>query len=131
MQAIRSTNTKPELLVRSAVFGAGYRFRLHCRTLPGTPDLVFSARRKVIFVHGCFWHSHEGCSKAYRPKSREAFWSEKLQKNKARDRRVQAAIRALGWEPLVVWECEAADGEVLRERLGDFLGPPRIRPANR
>lgn len=131
MRAIRSKHTKPELIVRSVAFRAGYRFRLHDRKLPGSPDLVFSARRKVIFVHGCFWHGHEGCGKAYRPKSREAFWSEKLAKNKERDQRAQAAVRALGWEPLIVWECETVDGEVLRKRLVDFLGPSRIRPAER
>ena len=131
MRAIRSKHTKPELAVRSTAFRAGYRFRLHERALPGSPDLVFSARRKVIFVHGCFWHGHDGCDKAYRPKSRVAFWSEKFQKNRQRDERTMAAIQALGWEPLVVWECEAVDGEVLRRRLVDFLGPPRIRPADR
>ena len=131
MRAIRSKHTKPELAVRSAAFRAGYRFRLHDRTLPGSPDLVFSARRKVIFVHGCFWHGHEGCSKAYRPKSRKVFWSEKLEKNRERDERTEGEIRAHGWEPFVVWECETVDGEVLRRRLVDFLGLSRIRPAKR
>ncbi|MDO8900527.1 MAG: very short patch repair endonuclease [Phenylobacterium sp.] len=131
MRAIRSRNTKPEIIVRSAAFRAGYRYRLHDRGLPGSPDLVFPKRRKVIFVHGCFWHSHEGCAKAYRPKSRAAFWSEKFRKNRERDGRVLLAVNALGWEALVVWECEAVDSEVLRRRLVDFLGPPRIRPADR
>ncbi len=129
MRAIWSKNTRPEMVVRSVAFRAGYRFRLHDRKLPGSPDLVFSARRKVIFVHGCFWHDHEGCPKAYKPKSRQAFWLDKFQKNRERDVLALAAVRARGWDPLVVWECEAVDGDLLRRRLTDFLGPPRITPA--
>ena len=126
MRAIRSRDTKPERIVRSALFRLGYRFRVHCRAARGTPDIAFPARRKAIFVHGCFWHRHDGCAKAYTPKSREAFWSEKFQKNVERDERTLNELRTAGWAVMVVWECEAVDGEGLRERLSRFVGPVRI-----
>lgn len=106
MGRIRGKNTKPEMVVRRLVHRMGYRYRLHRKDLPGRPDLVFAARRKVIFVHGCFWHQHEGCRLAYKPKTRVAFWHTKLEANRARDTRNQHDLRAAGWDVLVIWECE-------------------------
>ncbi len=96
MSQIRSKDTKPELAVRSLVHRMGYRFRLHARNLPGTPDLVFSSRRKVIFVHGCFWHGH-ACQKGRRPQTRAAFWNEKIDNNRKRDRKSRRQLKKLGW----------------------------------
>lgn len=121
MQAVRSRDTGPEMLVRRLLHRMGYRYRLHRKDLPGKPDIVFSSRRKVIFVHGCFWHSH-GCSKGRPPKSRLDFWRPKLRENSRRDARNEAALRALGWNVLVIWQCETSDLEALAQRLRRFLG---------
>jgi DNA mismatch endonuclease (patch repair protein) len=104
MSRIRGKDTAPELTVRRMLFALGYRYRLHVRSLPGRPDLVFPARRKVIFVHGCFWHGHS-CLGGKLPGTRTRFWAEKIDGNKRRDRRNRAALQRLGWESLVVWEC--------------------------
>ena len=124
MSRIRSRDTKPEMRVRRLVHGLGYRYRLHSEDLPGRPDLVFRPRRKVIFVHGCFWHRHEGCSRNRTPKSpeRRDFWREKLDGNAQRDRLNEAALRRLGWEILVIWECETKALDPLAERVRAFLG---------
>lgn len=122
MSRIRGKNTRPELQVRRLLFAAGYRYRLHVPTLPGSPDLVFSSRKKVIFVHGCFWHLHENCRFARLPKSRVEFWSNKLSANKARDSRKSEALIAAGWKVMVVWECEIDDISALENKLKDFLG---------
>lgn len=106
MALIRSRDTKPEMRVRHALHAAGLRYRLHVRTLPGVPDLVFPSRRLAVFVHGCFWHQHPGCSAARMPKSRLDFWHAKLSGNVERDTRKSAELRSLGWEVLVVWECQ-------------------------
>ena len=126
MRAIKGRDTKPEILIRSMLHRMGFRFRLHAKDLAGRPDVVFRRRRKAIFVHGCFWHRHQGCSKAYRPKSRADFWNAKLDANRQRDLRVQTALSELGWSILVVWECEAVDSEHLRNNLRRFveLGEP-------
>jgi DNA mismatch endonuclease (patch repair protein) len=121
MAGIRGKNTKIEVNVRRIVHALGYRFRLHRRDLPGTPDIAFPSRRKVIFVHGCFWHQHLGCRKANLPKTRANFWRTKLAENKARDKRSVAALRREGWGVLVVWECEITDTEHLRQTLRRFL----------
>jgi DNA mismatch endonuclease (patch repair protein) len=121
MARIKGTNTRPELAVRRLVHGMGYRFRLHRKDLPGRPDLVFSPRRKVIFVHGCYWHRHEGCRFAYAPKSNQEFWATKFDSNVARDRRVEQELVHLGWKVLTVWECEIADTERLRSNIAEFL----------
>jgi DNA mismatch endonuclease (patch repair protein) len=121
MSGIRSRDTKPEVVVRSLVHRLGYRFRLHRRDLPGTPDLVFPGRRKVILVHGCFWHRHSGCRFAYEPKSNVERWRAKFAVNVARDERVQRELKGLGWDILTVWECETADIEMLTRNLTDFL----------
>ena len=124
MSRVRGKDTGPELTVRRLVHALGYRFRLHRRDLPGTPDLVFPARRKVIVVHGCFWHRHPdpSCKLARPPKSRQEFWTPKLEGNRARDARNEAALRALGWDVMTVWECELRDPGSLRNRIGTFLG---------
>lgn len=125
MAGIRGKDTKPEMRVRRTAHALGYRFRLHRRDLPGSPDLVFPGRRKVIFVHGCYWHRHEGCRYAADPKSNREFWEEKFEKNRARDRRAMTDLVASGWDPLVVWECETLDAKVLGERIASHLGPAR------
>lgn len=117
MSRIHGKDTKPELTIRRLVHGLGYRFRLHRRDLPGTPDLVFPRFKKVIFVHGCFWHRHSRCRLAYTPKSNTDFWRLKFSKNVARDQRVLRQLRRLGWDPLVIWECELADATKLAARL--------------
>ncbi|NVN84613.1 MAG: DNA mismatch endonuclease Vsr [Rhodopseudomonas sp.] len=106
MAAVRQKHTKPEVTLRSAVHRLGLRFRLHRRDLPGSPDLVFPAALMVVFVHGCFWHRHEGCRKATTPATRAKFWQEKFAKNIARDRTAKVALENAGWKVLVVWECE-------------------------
>lgn len=105
MRAIRSKGMKPELTVRRLVHHLGFRYRLHRKDLPGKPDLVFSSRRCVIFVHGCFWHAHK-CKIAHSPKTNKDYWEPKLERNKVRDVAHRKALRALGWRSLVVWECE-------------------------
>lgn len=124
MASIRSKNTGPERAVRSALHALGYRFRLHRSDLPGTPDLVFPARRKVIFVHGCFWHNHPHCPLARVPHSRVDYWRRKLSTNVARDARDQQALGSLGWEVITVWECELGDFETLLSRVRSFLDSP-------
>lgn len=124
MSAVRGKDTAPEMLVRRLVNGLGYRYRLHRRDLPGRPDLVFVTRRKVIEVRGCFWHRHLGCERASLPKTRHAWWEEKLEGNAARDLRNVAALERMGWQVLVLWECELADTPALSTRIRDFLGPP-------
>lgn len=120
MQSVRTKNTGPELAVRRALFAAGFRYRLHRRGLPGSPDIVFPSRRKVIFVHGCFWHGH-GCSKGKAPKSRTDYWLSKITANRERDERNLRALSELGWSALVVWQCELSDLPDLTHRLGIFL----------
>jgi len=120
MRAIRSKDMVPELRVRSLVHGLGYRFRLHRKDLPGKPDLVFASRRKVIFVHGCFWHSHS-CKMAHVPKSNVSYWGPKLERNRVRDQRNVRALRAGGWQSLVIWECELCDEGSVQKRLLTFI----------
>ncbi|MEC5163135.1 MULTISPECIES: very short patch repair endonuclease [unclassified Janthinobacterium] len=125
MSCVRSKNTGPEMLVRRLVFAAGYRYRLHGKKLPGKPDLVFAGRRKVIFVHGCFWHLHAGCLLGARiPKSRVDFWTLKLEGNRRRDEANRAALAGLGWKVLTLWECELADHDALRAKVFAFLDGP-------
>lgn len=125
MSRVRGKDTKPEMRVRRLIFSLGYRYRLHDARLPGKPDLVFAGRGKVIFVHGCFWHQHDGCALARLPKSRTGFWTRKFAGNKERDARNMAALRALGWRVLVLWECGLADEPALRRRIKRFLGQVR------
>lgn len=123
MARVRGKNTRPELIVRKLIFSAGYRYRLHVRNLPGTPDLVFPSRKKVIFVHGCFWHLHDNCRRARMPKSRIEFWTHKLNGNKIRDERIFRALVTAGWKIHIVWECELRNKELLKENILSFLGP--------
>lgn len=127
MSRVGAKNTAPEMIVRRLLHGLGYRFRLHRRDLPGTPDIVFPTRRKAILVHGCFWHSH-GCKIGQPPKSRPEFWEPKLERNRRRDVEVEAALRRAGWDVITVWQCETRRPEELRNRLVDFLGPPSKKP---
>ncbi len=124
MRAIRSKDTAPEMQVRRLVHGLGYRFRLHRKELPGRPDLVFAARRKVIFVHGCFWHRHS-CRRATIPTANREFWMEKFRQNKARDRKVLKALKAEGWDSLVIWQCELKDSDSVAARVIAFLDDSR------
>ena len=126
MRRVRGKDTAPELLVRRMVHKMGFRFRLHRKDLPGTPDLVFPRFHAVIFVHGCFWHRHPDphCHLARMPKSRLDFWEPKLTGNRLRDLRDQAALKAAGWRILVVWECELGDKEQLQNRIKAFLEKP-------
>lgn len=122
MGRIRGKDTKPEMAVRRLAHRLGFRFRLHRRDLPGSPDLVFPGPRKVIFVHGCYWHRHPGCRLAYEPKSNVAFWKKKFAANVARDEKALADLKGQGWDTLVVWECEAKDSELVASRLSAYLG---------
>src|SRR4051794_28993549 len=106
MSRVRCKDTRPEMIVRRLVHGLGYRYRLHPSDLPGKPDLVFRRSRKVLFIHGCFWHLHENCPLCRPPKSRLEFWRPKLETNKERDRVVAARLHELGWSVMTIWECE-------------------------
>jgi len=123
MRAIRGKDTKPEHAVRSLIHRLGYRYRLHVRELPGCPDLVFPSRRKVIFVHGCFWHRHHCRKGRSTPTTRARFWKEKLESNKSRDAKHRRTLRRLGWSVLTVWECQIAPKKTdrLAQRICRFL----------
>lgn len=121
MSRIRGRNTKPELVVRRTAHRLGYRFRLHRRDLPGSPDLVFPRPKKVIFVHGCFWHRHDGCRLAYEPKSNVEFWQKKFKSNIERDIRVKGELERMGWDVLTIWECETVDNNLLVSKLQGHL----------
>ncbi|MDR7270670.1 DNA mismatch endonuclease (patch repair protein) [Pelomonas saccharophila] len=125
MALVRGKDTKPELQVRRLVHGMGYRYRLHRRDLPGTPDLVFPGRSKVIFVHGCFWHRHLNCALARLPKTRGEFWLPKLTANAERDARNLRALRKLGWSVLTIWECQLGDIAKLAKKIRGFLDAQR------
>ncbi|MDE0332847.1 MAG: very short patch repair endonuclease [Nitrospinae bacterium] len=122
MRAVKGHDTGPEMIVRRLAHGMGYRYRLHRKDLPGKPDLVFPAKRKVIFVHGCFWHQHACPRGARSPKSSRDYWIPKLKRNKERDVQNQRLLREMGWDVLVIWECEMKDRDALKERISAFLG---------
>jgi len=121
MRRVRQRGTKPELAVRRALHAMGFRFRLHRRDLPGRPDIVMPGRRVVIFVHGCFWHRHLGCSRTTTPKTRTDYWLPKFAENESRDARAIAKLWTAGWRVHVVWECEVLRPEALRRSLLEFL----------
>ena len=121
MSRIKSGDSEPELLVRRLVHSLGHRFRLHIRELPGTPDIVLSRLRKVIFVNGCFWHGHARCSRARLPSTNEGFWQTKIDGNRKRDRRVTRQLKRMGWSVLIVWQCQTRNHEDLCGRLRAFL----------
>ncbi len=121
MQKVRRRDTVPEMRVRRILHGLGYRYRLHRKDLPGTPDIVLPRQMKIILVHGCFWHGHKQCKRARLPIKNADTWRAKIDGNKARDKKSAAALRALGWTVLIVWECEVRDLLHLTNRLGHFL----------
>lgn len=123
MGRIRGKDTKPEMRVRKLVHSMGYRYRLHRKDLPGNPDLVFPARRKAIFIHGCFWHRHPSarCRLARLPKSRLDFWFPKLEENHRRDKRNLSKLKALGWAAMTIWECQIGKNEVISKKIRKFL----------
>ena len=121
MSLVRAKDTKPELIVRHLASAMGYRYRLHVRNLPGCPDLVFPGRKRVIFVHGCFWHQHEKCKQYRMPKSRLDFWLPKLESNKERDRANRLALKNNGWDVLILWECELKKLARVSRRITGFL----------
>lgn len=120
MQQVRTKNTGPEMIVRSLLHRLGYRFRLHRKDLPGTPDIVFPSRRIAMFIHGCFWHGH-GCRIGKLPKSRLEYWQPKIEANQARDQRHEAALVRAGWRVAIIWQCELADLDDLADRLSTLL----------
>lgn len=123
MLGVRGRDTAPELRVRRLLHAMGYRFRLHRKDLPGTPDVVLPRHRKIVLVHGCFWHGHEECKRATLPANNASTWAAKIEGNRRRDQRNLNALSALGWDVLVVWECEVRNAPCLEERLRAFLGP--------
>lgn len=125
MARVRSRDTRPEMVVRRLIFSLGYRYRLHAKDLPGRPDLVFRNRRKVIFVHGCFWHRHHNCALSRLPKSRQEFWIPKLKGNKERDDKNLGELRRRGWGVMTLWECQLSKPERLAGRIRRFLDAQR------
>lgn len=121
MARVKGRDTAPERIVRSLVHRMGFRFRLHVRNIHGTPDIVLPRHRKVIFVHGCFWHGHKRCSRSERPTTRQQFWNSKLDRNIERDERIRKILRRTGWKVLTVWECETRKSEKLMMKLEGFL----------
>ena len=115
MARIRSKNTKPEIRLRRVLHGMGMRYRLHSRKLPGSPDIVFVTAKTAVFVHGCYWHRHEGCSLTTSPKSNLRFWEQKFEGNKKRDRKTRLNLERAGWRVIIVWECQTRNEEVLRK----------------
>ena len=126
MSKVRRQNTAPEIRVRSQIHRMGFRFRVAKKGLPGTPDVVLPRHKKVIFVHGCFWHQHPGCRLAKRPGTNLYYWNAKFEDNIARDRRNEESLTQAGWKILVLWTCEIKDGEGMKEKLVQFLEPNRL-----
>ena len=125
MRSVKTKDTGPEIEVRRLLHAAGLRYRLHAKELPGKPDIVFRGRKKAIFVHGCFWHSH-GCDKGRAPKSKQDYWLPKLEANRERDSRNVKALTSLGWSTLTIWACELKDIDLLRKNLLDFVLDAKI-----
>lgn len=126
MSHIRSKNTKPEMIVRRLLYAQGYRYRLHANDLPGKPDIVFRGRCKVIFVNGCFWHSHSCADGRHRPQTNADFWEAKRQRTVERDAQAVATLEANGWSVATVWECELRETGTLLRVLREFLGPTAV-----
>lgn len=124
MRAVKARDTGPELKVRAMLRALGHRYRLDARDLPGRPDVVFRGKRKAIFVHGCFWHGHDCARGARAPKANAAYWSAKIERNRARDAKTLDALARDGWSALIIWECTLRDAEAVSAELAAFLGPP-------
>lgn len=122
MRRVKGRDTGPELTVRRLLWGAGFRYRLHRKDLPGRPDIVLPGRRAAVFVNGCFWHGHDCARGARTPKANADYWRAKIARNAARDARARAELEATGWRAITVWECELRDADALRARLKDALG---------
>jgi DNA mismatch endonuclease (patch repair protein) len=124
MQAVKGRDTKPEMTVRRLVHSMGYRYRLHKRTLPGVPDLVFPSKKKLIFIHGCFWHGHDCPRGSRRPKENADYWVNKITRNQERDTKTQETLQVMGWNVLIIWECQIKDRASLTDTLARFLSSP-------
>ncbi|MEK9939377.1 MAG: very short patch repair endonuclease [Methylotenera sp.] len=124
MRKVKSKNTKPELLIRKILTTAGYRYRLHVKDLPGKPDIVFKKRRRVLFVHGCFWHGHAECSRGTIADSE--FWRIKIKSNMDRDEKTLSKLAENGWQCLIIWECELKNIDFVKSKIFDFLGSPSL-----
>lgn len=122
MSRVSGRNTKPEIIVRKIIHRMGYRFRLHERKLPGKPDIVLPKHKKIILIHGCFWHGHHGCKRSKRPESNADFWNKKIDGNITRDEINRTELEKLGWKVLIVWDCQTRDLETLKNILAGFLG---------
>lgn len=123
MRRIRAKDTEPEMIVRRLIHGLGFRYRLHERDLPGNPDIVFTKKRKAVFVHGCFWHRHDSslCKISRMPKSNKNYWRNKLARNKERDEKNLIELKKTGWKTLVVWECQTKKSPALGKKIAEFL----------
>lgn len=130
MSRIRSKNTGLELAVRRLIFSMGYRYRLYRKDLPGKPDLVFAGRKKIIFIHGCFWHQHNDCEMGKPPASNLAYWGPKLSRTVERDKQQIEALQREGWAVLVIWECEMKDLNKIQDKIRNFLGPIKHKKVN-
>ncbi|NTE80181.1 DNA mismatch endonuclease Vsr [Agrobacterium tumefaciens] len=124
MSRVRSKDTKPEMIVRRLLHAMGYRYRLHGKNLPGKPDLVFAGRKKVVFVHGCYWHGHDCRRGARVPARHQEYWIAKVARNKERDARNASSLEQAGWDVLTLWECELKDRDAMAAKLTKFLGGP-------
>ncbi|MCX6346170.1 MAG: very short patch repair endonuclease [Armatimonadetes bacterium] len=137
MSTVKRADTKPEMVVRSIIYRLGLRYRLHRHDLPGCPDIVLPKYKAIIFVNGCFWHGHEGCSKAKKPQTNSAFWDAKLSSNVARDINIINELQHMGWRVIIVWECETRNQERLQLRLatefekGKDTGHAAAKPPNK
>ncbi len=125
MSQIKGHNTAPEIYVRKVLHSLGYRFRLHVDRLPGKPDIVLPRHKKVVFVHGCFWHGHKRCNRSKRPASNKKFWNEKIDKTIKRDTRIRRQLKTLGWDVLVIWQCQTKKEDFVKSRLMQFLKEQR------
>ncbi len=123
MKKVRTKDTGCELVVRKMIYAMGYRYRLHKKSLPGKPDIVFSGRKKVIFVNGCFWHGHSGCSRGKLPEANVSFWQKKIEGNKLRDVKVVKQLKKIGWQSLIIWQCQASgrNASKLKSRIKKFI----------
>lgn len=121
MSRISGKNTKPEIIVRKILYNLGFRYRVHYKKLPGSPDIVLPKYRKVIFVHGCFWHGHTACRKAALPKTNDRFWHAKITSNKKRDKKTSRRLNVLGWRTLTIWECQLKSKEKIASKLEKYL----------